>query len=101
MELVGLRKGSDVRRYTENVDIIVSGAGQAGLITKKMVKMGAVIFDFGFSKKSGVICGDVDPAVADKARLPTPVPGGMGPLAVTMLFWKVARIAGVKLVRYF
>ena len=68
------------------------------MITTDMVKKEAMVFDFGFSKENGVICGDVDPAVADKVRLLTPVPGGMGPLAVTMLFWNVARIAGVKFV---
>lgn len=96
-ELHGLREGSDVAHYTKRADIIVSGVGKGELITADMVKEDAVIFDFGFSKTNGVICGDVDSMVADKARLLTPVPGGMGPLAVTMLFWNVARIAGVKI----
>ena len=68
------------------------------MITAVMVKEDAVMFDFGFSKETGVARGDVDPAVAQKVRLLTPVPGGMGPLSVTMLFWNVARIARVKMV---
>ena len=76
--------------------VVVLGVGKSGLITADMVKEDVVIFDFGFSKTNGIICGDVDTAVADKARLLTPVPGGMGPLSVTMLFRNVARIAGVK-----
>lgn len=97
-ELHGLREGSDVAHYTKRADIIVSGVGKGGLITTDMVKKDAVIFDFGFSKTNGVIHGDVDPAAGDKVRLLTPVPGGMGPLAVAMLFWNIARIGGVKLV---
>ena len=97
-ELHGLREGSDVAHYTKRADIIVSGVGKAGLITTDMVKEDAVIFDFGFSKVDGISRGDVDPAVAEKVRLLTPVPGGMGPLAVTMLFWNAARIAGIKIV---
>ena len=93
----GLREGSDVARYTSVADIIVSGVGKSGIITADMVKEGAVIFDFGFSKEDGVSRGDVDPAVGEKVRLLTPVPGGMGPLSVTMLFWNVARIAGVNI----
>lgn len=96
-ELHGLREGSDVAHYTKRADIIVSGVGKAGLITTNMIKGDAVVFDFGFSKENGVVQGDVDSAVAEHVRLLTPVPGGMGPLAVTMLFWNVARIAGVRL----
>lgn len=96
-ELHSLREGSDVAYYAKRADIIVSGVGKAGLITADMVKNDAIIFDFGFSKVANTICGDVDFTVADKARLLTPVPGGMGPLSVTMLFMNVARIAGVKI----
>jgi methylenetetrahydrofolate dehydrogenase (NADP+) / methenyltetrahydrofolate cyclohydrolase len=92
-----LQKGSDIKQYTESADIIISGTGNGGLLTAKMVKRGVIIFDFGFSKKNNSIHGDVDPAVADTARLLTPVPGGMGPLAVTTLFWNIARIRGMKL----
>ena len=93
----GLREGSDVARYTSVADIIVSGVGKPNLITSDMVKEGAVVFDFGVSKEVGGIRGDVDLNVVDRARLLTPVPGGMGPLAVVKLFENVARIAGVKL----
>ncbi len=95
-ELHSLREGSDVAHYTKQADIIVSGVGKSGLITADMVKEGAVIFDFGFSKQDGIVRGDADSSVADKARLLTPAPGGMGPLSVTMLFWNTACIAGVR-----
>lgn len=91
----GLKKGSDIERYTQHADIIVSGVGTARLITRDMVKEGCSVFDFGFSKEEGIVRGDIDAAVVEKARLLTPVPGGMGPLAVTMLFWNVARICRV------
>ncbi|TSC72920.1 MAG: methylenetetrahydrofolate dehydrogenase (NADP+) / methenyltetrahydrofolate cyclohydrolase, partial [Parcubacteria group bacterium Gr01-1014_70] len=97
MELHSLREGSNVERYIRKADIIVLGVGKAGLITSEMVNGSAVVFDFGYSRENGKVRGDADPAVAHVARLLTPVPGGLGPLAVTMLFWNVARIAGVKL----
>jgi methylenetetrahydrofolate dehydrogenase (NADP+)/methenyltetrahydrofolate cyclohydrolase len=73
-------------------DIIVSGAGKAGLITPDMVKEGVVLIDAGTSEANGVIVGDMDPACAEKASVFTPVPGGVGPVAVAMLFKNVARL---------
>lgn len=92
-----LDKGSDIGLYTKEADLIVSCVGSAGLIQKDMVREGVVVFDFGVSKEEGHIRGDVDLTVAEKARLMTPVPGGVGPLAVTMLFGNVARIYDIKL----
>lgn len=90
--LAVLDKGSNIGLYAKEADLIVSCVGSAGLIQKEMVREGVAVFDFGVSKENGSIRGDVDPSVAEKARLMTPVPGGVGPLAVTMLFQNVARI---------
>ncbi|MEW5907583.1 MAG: bifunctional 5,10-methylenetetrahydrofolate dehydrogenase/5,10-methenyltetrahydrofolate cyclohydrolase [Patescibacteria group bacterium] len=65
--------------YTRNADIIISGVGKPNLITPDMVKDGVIILDAGTP-------GDVDPAVAGKASIFTPVPGGIGPLTVAMIF---------------
>jgi methylenetetrahydrofolate dehydrogenase (NADP+)/methenyltetrahydrofolate cyclohydrolase len=67
-------------------DIIILGAGEARLITPEMVKPGVVVFDAGASEDGGVLVGDADPAVAEVASLFTPVPGGIGPLTVALLF---------------
>ncbi|NBD73749.1 hypothetical protein GVX82_01765 [Patescibacteria group bacterium] len=70
----------------KDADLIISGAGHPGLITPDLVKEGVIILDAGTSEANGKLAGDVDPAVAEKARLMTPVPGGIGPVAITRLF---------------
>jgi len=70
----------DISEFTKKADIIISGAGKPGLIKPDMVKDGVIIID------AGSLVGDVDPKVAEKASLFTPVPGGIGPLTVAMVF---------------
>lgn len=77
----------------KNADIIISGVGKTSLIKADMVKKGVVILDAGTSSDVGQIRGDFDPAVADKASLFTPVPGGVGPLTVAMLFKNLVALA--------
>ena len=67
-------------------DVIISGAGKAGLIKKDMIKEGVIAIDAGTSGDFGQLRGDFEPAVSGKASLFTPVPGGIGPLTVAMLF---------------
>lgn len=67
-------------------DVIVSGAGSPGLIQPHMIKRGCVLIDAGTSEAGGKIVGDAEPECEEVASLMTPVPGGVGPLAVTMLF---------------
>jgi methylenetetrahydrofolate dehydrogenase (NADP+)/methenyltetrahydrofolate cyclohydrolase len=69
----------------QSADIIISGVGQPHFIKPAMVKDGVVIFDAGTSEEGGVLAGDVDPAVASKASLLTPVPGGIGPITIAYL----------------
>lgn len=70
-------------------DVLILGTGVAGLITPEMVKEGVIIFDAGTSEEDGKLSGDADPACAEKARLFTPVPGGIGPLTVVALLRNV------------
>lgn len=70
----------DILKFTRDADIIMVGTGKPGLIKPDMVKEGVIIID------AGSLVGDVDPAVAEKASLFTPVPGGVGPLTVVMVF---------------
>ncbi len=67
-------------------DIVVSGAGNPGLIKPEHLKEGVAIVDAGASESKGKVVGDVDPACAEKASVFTPVPGGVGPVAVAMIF---------------
>lgn len=77
-------------------DVIVSGAGSAGLITPDMVSEGCVLFDAGTSEDAGTVAGDVDPEVAAQASLMTPVPGGIGPLTVSALYGNLVSLCEAK-----
>ncbi|MFA5158481.1 MAG: bifunctional 5,10-methylenetetrahydrofolate dehydrogenase/5,10-methenyltetrahydrofolate cyclohydrolase [Patescibacteria group bacterium] len=71
---------------TLDADIIISATGKPGLIKPDMVKDGAVLIDAGTTEIGGKLAGDVDPRAYDKASFYTPVPGGIGPVTVAMLF---------------
>lgn len=73
-------------------DIIVSGAGQAHIVKPDMIKEGVVLIDAGTSGSKGGVAGDIDPACAGKAALLSPVPGGVGPVAVACLFLNTAKL---------
>ena len=77
----------DLAQFTILADILVVAAGVPGLITKQMVKSGAVVIDVGINRlASGRVVGDVDfDSVREKAAYITPVPGGVGPMTITML----------------
>jgi methylenetetrahydrofolate dehydrogenase (NADP+) / methenyltetrahydrofolate cyclohydrolase len=83
----------DVTTHTLAADIIVLGAGKPNLLTKDMVKEGVVVFDAGASEDDGVLVGDAAPDVALKASLFTPVPGGIGPITVAILFRNLLTLA--------
>lgn len=79
----------DKNIFLKEADIIISGVGEPGLIKPHMVKEGVVLLDAGTSESKGIIAGDIDPTCADKARLFTPVPGGIGPITVAVLLRNV------------
>lgn len=83
------REGGNLADETKNADIIILGAGSPGILTKDMVKVGAVIFDAGTSEEGGKLVGDADAGCAEVASLFTPVPGGIGPLTIAKLFENV------------
>ena len=80
-------KTRDLAQFTILADILVVAAGKPNLIVPQMVKTGAVVIDVGINRlANGKLVGDVDFAgVSEKASLITPVPGGVGPMTVTML----------------
>jgi methylenetetrahydrofolate dehydrogenase (NADP+)/methenyltetrahydrofolate cyclohydrolase len=80
-------KTRDLAQYTILADILVVAAGRPNLILPQMVKTGAVVIDVGINRlPNGKLVGDVDfEGVRQKASYITPVPGGVGPMTVTML----------------
>ena len=86
-------KTQNLAAYTKRADILVSAAGQAGMITAKLVKKDAIVIDVGINRQNGKTVGDVDfDAVRQKAKYLTPVPGGIGPLTVESLMEQVVNL---------
>ncbi len=91
----------DLAHHTRQADIVVAAAGRPNTITADMIKEGAVVIDVGVNrvedatKKRGYrLVGDVDfEAVKEKASLITPVPGGVGPMTITMLLYNTVESA--------
>lgn len=80
----------DIRSVTKQADVIVAAVGKPGLVKADMVKEGVVVIDVGTSRVDGKLKGDVDfETVKEKASYITPVPGGVGPMTVTMLIENV------------
>jgi methylenetetrahydrofolate dehydrogenase (NADP+)/methenyltetrahydrofolate cyclohydrolase len=107
---------ADLAEVCRSADILVAATGRAGMITRDFVKPGAVVVDVGvnrvkdreiverlypeghrrrgvFEKNGSLLVGDVHPAVEDVAAALTPVPGGVGPLTITMLMINTLRAA--------
>ena len=81
-------KTQNIKQYTLQADILVAAIGRANYVTEDMVKEGAIVVDVGINRVDGKIYGDVDyNAVFNKASYITPVPGGVGPMTVTMLMY--------------
>lgn len=79
---------------TRLADILVAAIGQPRFITADMVRRGAVVVDVGINRTEQGLCGDVDfNAVREVASAITPVPGGVGPLTVTMLLYNTLAAA--------
>lgn len=79
-----------------DADIVVLGAGEPGLVTPEMLKEGVVLIDAGMSEMGGRVIGDADPSCAHVASVFTPVPSGIGPIAVAMIFKNLFTLAGRK-----
>ena len=77
----------DLKTHTLQADVIVAAVGRRNILTADMVKPGAVVLDVGMNRNDeGKLCGDVDFAgVREVASHITPVPGGVGPMTITML----------------
>ncbi len=80
-------KTKDIAAVTRTADILVAAVGKAKFVTADMVKDGVVVVDVGMNRdENGKLCGDVDFAsVEPKSSYITPVPGGVGPMTITVL----------------
>jgi len=90
----------DMAFHTKRADILIVAAGKPKAITADMVKEGAVVIDVGVNRigktaeGKDILCGDVDfDSVKEKAKAITPVPGGVGPMTITMLMLNTVRAA--------
>lgn len=91
VEVVTQTEGSlDVLR---DADIAVLGAGSPGMVGPDMIKEGVVLIDAGTSEAGGKLAGDAQPSCAQVAAVFTPVPGGIGPIAVAMIFKNMQALA--------
>ena len=115
-------KTPNLAEVCRQADILVAAVGRAGLVTREFIKPGATVIDVGmnrvtdphvaaslfpeghprlevFRSKGAVLVGDVHPAVAELAGALTPVPGGVGPLTITMLMMNTLRAARARVSR--
>lgn len=88
-------KTKDLKAITTQADILVAAVGRVNFITAEHVKEGAVVIDVGINRNhEGKLCGDVQfQEVKEKAGYITPVPGGVGPMTITMLMYNTLKSA--------
>jgi methylenetetrahydrofolate dehydrogenase (NADP+)/methenyltetrahydrofolate cyclohydrolase len=88
-------KTRNLSRYTKDADIVVVATGRPKMVTADMIKPGAVVIDVGINRlPDGKLCGDVDfESVKQVASHITPVPGGVGPMTITMLLMNTLEAA--------
>ena len=88
-------KTKNLKEVCKEADILISAVGKAKFVTADMIKDGAVVIDVGMNRdENGKLCGDVDfEGVKEKASHITPVPGGVGPMTITMLMYNTYLIA--------
>lgn len=92
----------NLAEHTRRADILIVAAGRPKAVTADMVKEGAVVIDVGVNRigmtpeGKAILCGDVDfDAIKEKASMITPVPGGVGPMTITMLMLNTVKAAKV------
>jgi methylenetetrahydrofolate dehydrogenase (NADP+)/methenyltetrahydrofolate cyclohydrolase len=83
---IGTSKAGKLEEHVKKAEVLIVAVGKAGLIKGEWIKEGAIVIDVGINRVGDKIVGDVEFAAAEKrASFITPVPGGVGPLTVTML----------------
>jgi len=77
---------NEMHASIKEADVLISGIGVPGFVTADMIKDGVILIDAGTSEQNGKLKGDIDAGCYEKASYYTPVPGGVGPVAVATLF---------------
>jgi len=91
---IGTSKAGKLEEHVKKAEVLIVAVGRAGLIKGEWVKEGAVVIDVGINRVADKIVGDVEFEAAEKrAAYITPVPGGVGPLTVTMLMRNLVEAA--------
>lgn len=94
---IGTSKAGKLEEHVRKAEVLIVAVGRAGLIKGEWVKEGAIVIDVGINRVADKIVGDVEFEKASKrASWITPVPGGVGPLTVTMLMRNVVEAAGLQ-----
>lgn len=92
-------RSADLTSHLATADIVIAAVGRAGMITGSMIKPGAVVIDVGINRTDAGLVGDVDyESAVSVASAITPVPGGIGPLTVTMLLENTLKAAKLQAV---
>ena len=88
-------KTGNLKEICKSADVLISAIGKPNFVTEEMVKEGAIVIDVGINRdENGKLCGDVDfEKVKEKASLISPVPGGVGPMTITMLLYNTCLVA--------
>jgi methylenetetrahydrofolate dehydrogenase (NADP+) / methenyltetrahydrofolate cyclohydrolase len=87
---------TDLARHVSEADVVVAAVGKAGVVSRDMVRPGAVVVDVGMNRTADGLRGDVDTDAAEVAGLITPVPGGVGPMTIAMLLRKTVQAANYR-----
>ena len=97
---IGTSKAGKLEEHVKKAEVLIVAVGKAGLIKGEWVKTGAIVIDVGINRVGDKIVGDVEFETAQKrASFITPVPGGVGPLTVTMLMRNVVEAAKLQQIR--
>lgn len=95
---IGTSKAGKLEEHVKKAEVLIVAVGRAGLIKGEWVKEGAIVIDVGINRVAERIVGDVEFEAAEKrASFITPVPGGVGPLTVTMLMRNLVEATKVQL----
>ncbi len=87
-------KTQNISDFTKKADILVVAIGKPKFVTGDMVKDGAIVIDVGINRVDGKLCGDVDfDSVSPKTSYISPVPGGVGPMTISMLLYNTLMCA--------
>jgi methylenetetrahydrofolate dehydrogenase (NADP+) / methenyltetrahydrofolate cyclohydrolase len=84
---------ADLAGQVAEADVLVAAVGKPAVVTADMVRPGSVVIDVGVNRTEEGLRGDVDPRAAERARLITPVPGGVGPMTIAMLLRNTIKAA--------